>query len=157
MLKQKELFEACLPSFPPFSVTSSSSLFSSPTVCLLRALYSLALVVSDLVAFLSVSTTLSPLWYPSPPALEVSPETPHPTVLPRQSMGSHFSSEGNCPSSLCLSPNHHNHQPKQRTIHPFLTFLSTFSHPPLSMHLIAVYVCLCLTIPNKNCQDEHLR
>ncbi|KAK5622310.1 hypothetical protein CRENBAI_005951 [Crenichthys baileyi] len=45
-------------------------LFSLPTVCLLRALYCLALVVSDLVAFLNFSTTLSSLWYLPPPALE---------------------------------------------------------------------------------------
>ncbi|RVE68856.1 hypothetical protein OJAV_G00096390 [Oryzias javanicus] len=87
-----------LPSVPPSSVTSSSSLFSSPTVCLLRALYSLALVVSDLVAFLSVSTTsFSPPWYPlPPPALE---DDMH-RVIDQQLMDKHQDEWRSAPTSL---------------------------------------------------------
>ncbi|KAL0979530.1 hypothetical protein UPYG_G00186230 [Umbra pygmaea] len=47
----------------------SQQLEAWQVVCLLRALYCVALVVSHLVAFLSFRTTLPPLWYP-PPALE---------------------------------------------------------------------------------------
>lgn len=59
------ILSVCVPSFPSLICNEQlSSLISLPTVCLLRALYCLALVVSDLVAFLSFCTTLFPLWYP---------------------------------------------------------------------------------------------
>ncbi|XP_067375908.1 BICD family-like cargo adapter 1 isoform X2 [Channa argus] len=79
------------------------------TLCLLRALYCLALVVSDLVAFLSFCTTLSPLWCP-PPALE---DDMH-RVIDQQLMDKHQDEWLVAPSALSGSLKAHGGQSSRR-------------------------------------------
>lgn len=67
----------------PVSLPSNEQLFSSllPTVCLLRALYCLALVVSDLVAFSQLPYhPFSPVVPPFLPCLGGEPELSHLTI-----------------------------------------------------------------------------
>lgn len=130
----KSVCVCSLPSLPHLKLAALISLFSLPTVCLLRALYCLALVVSDLVAFLNFSTTLNPLRYP-PSCLRGEPELHHLTISPCTNQTAPcwaipcqgFRKKKKRPSQLYKIINHHR---EPSSDHPLLppAFVSTSSH-----------------------------